>query len=427
MNKLFWGIDICASWIEIFFSCFFVMNRFQIEKTDRRNWSTLLATTMAILVFLFNRFELFSFVHTVIFLGLEIWAIYRYVQKKLAKILFYVIFTIVLIGICDGFSILVVEMLGNYQTDEWFTQVGIMRMIATIISKMLYIVFIMIADMFVREASVVKRWYIVVCVLIEIALMSGLYLVVVGTHSPYKIGIFLGIVCVFLFGNIMFRYLFQRQERHMNVELLRLRNEMLEKSLKDTEELYGFWRKAVHDYKHKILVINNYVEENRIEELKHFLAEEQKYISREMFYQRTGNHVVDTVLNVKKQQALELGIVFTFSAYLPEKMGIQDIHLATIVGNVVDNAIQAKSIIKQPWVEVKMEMNNNVLLLKVDNGYIGEEIDFSKSIKSECYFHGIGLRSVRDILKEYDGYMQLKQLEDKVRCVITVPIASIEL
>lgn len=425
MSILCWGLDICASWIEIFFSCFFVMNRFQIEKKDRRNWSLLLATAMAILVFLFNRFELFSFVHTVIFLGLEVWAIYRYVQKKLAKIIFYVIFTIVLIGICDGMAILIVEMLENCQKDQWFAQMGTLRMMAIIISKILYLFFIIIADMFAREASIVKRWYLVLGILIELVLMSGLSFIFMRGHSSYKIGGFLGIVSVFLLGNILLRYLFQRQEQRMNVTLLQLRNEMLEKSLKDTEEVYGFWRKAVHDYKHKILVINDYVEENRIEELKSFLAEEQKYISREMFYQRTGNNVVDTVLNVKKQQAMELGIVFTFSAYLPEKMRIQDIHLATIVGNVVDNAIQAKSDIKQPWVEVKMETKNNVLLIKVDNGYIGEEIDFSKSRKPEGCFHGIGLQSVRDLLKEYDGSMQLKQLEDKVRCVISVPIESV--
>ena len=192
------------------------MNRFQIEKKDRRNWSLLLATAMAILVFLFNRFELFSFVHTVIFLGLEVWAIYRYVQKKLAKIIFYVIFTIVLIGICDGMAILIVEMLENCQKDQWFAQMGTLRMMAIIISKILYLFFIIIADMFAREASIVKRWYLVLGILIELVLMSGLSFIFMRGHSSYKIGGFLGIVSVFLLGNILLRYLFQRQEMRKN-------------------------------------------------------------------------------------------------------------------------------------------------------------------------------------------------------------------
>lgn len=93
-----------------------------------------------------------------------------------------------------------------------------------------------------------------------------------------------------------------------------------------------------------------------------------------------------------------------------------------MLGNVVDNAIQAKSNIENPWVEVKMKVKNDVLLIKVDNGYVGELINFEKTKKDELYVHGIGLRSVQDILSEYDGNFQINQLEDKVRCVISVPI-----
>ena len=425
-NELCWLAEIVASWIEVYFSCSLVMKRFRIDKTERKNWSCFLASAMAVLVFLFNKFALFSAFQTITIMALEVWAVYRYVEQMLWKIIFYVSFAMLLVGISDGLTILAINGAMGYPSSEWLTQVGGTRLLAIIISKMLFLVFMITAEFFIKESPLVKKRYIMLGGVLEILLILSLFVleknVSANGETKQAMVMFFGIILVFLLGNILLRHLLEKQEHTMKFRFLELRNEMLEQSLRDTEEVYGFWRKAVHDYKHKMLVINEYVEENRIDELRKFLSEEQKYINREMFYQKTGNPVVDTVLNVKKQQAVEAGITFTFSAYLPEKMSIKDIHLASLLGNVVDNAIQAKSNIENPWVEVKMKVKNNVLLIKVDNGYVGEPINFEKTRKEELYVHGIGLQSVQDILREYDGNFQINQLEDKVRCVISVPI-----
>ena len=163
---------------------------------------------MAVLVFLFNKFALFSAFQTITIMALEVWAVYRYVEQMLWKIIFYVSFAMLLVGISDGLTILAINGAMGYPSSEWLTQVGGTRLLAIIISKMLFLVFMITAEFFIKESPLVKKRYIMLGGVLEILLILSLFVMKknVSTNGETKqaLVMFFGIILVFLLGNSNF-------------------------------------------------------------------------------------------------------------------------------------------------------------------------------------------------------------------------------
>ena len=56
---------------------------------------------------------------------------------------------------------------------------------------------------------------------------------------------------------------------------------------------------------------------------------------------KTGNVSLDAILSAKIAQAKAEGIAVTVKANIPDKLTISDVELSIIIGNLLDNAIEA--------------------------------------------------------------------------------------
>ena len=59
------------------------------------------------------------------------------------------------------------------------------------------------------------------------------------------------------------------------------------------------------------------------------------------FYLNTGNNIVDIIINSKMNIAQSYGITITVNAKITNEIKIDDIDLSVILGNLIDNAIEA--------------------------------------------------------------------------------------
>ena len=109
---------------------------------------------------------------------------------------------------------------------------------------------------------------------------------------------------------IMFYFVIKMGESYQEkqkVELIEMKNNMLQKSLDETEQAFKLWRSSVHDYKNNVIALTQLAEDGNIEEIRKYLSRENKLIDRKMFYIRTGNSVVDTIINTKQNSAEKIG------------------------------------------------------------------------------------------------------------------------
>lgn len=197
-------------------------------------------------------------------------------------------------------------------------------------------------------------------------------------------------------------------------------NRFLERSLKEQENTFSMWRKSVHDYKNTILVIDSLIAQGKIDELGEFVHREQSSFEHKSEYFHTGNPTADTIINAKHATALSLGIPFTVNAAIPERCIISDIHLASILGNLLDNAIEAQSDEKEPFIHIQSSVINNLFMIKITNRCT-HSFNADLTSKKNKTMHGIGLKSVKNIVQSCDGEFTLEAHDDIVVAIIMIP------
>ena len=121
---------------------------------------------------------------------------------------------------------------------------------------------------------------------------------------------------------------------------------------------------------------------------------------------RTGNRVVDIVANTKLLKCREEGIK-TVVRIMSFPINISDTDICVLLGNLFDNAIEEcmgiqcereicfEFLNKKSYVNIKIKNSLKSSILRQN-----PELNTTKKDKN---LHGIGLRSVRDVVNKYEG------------------------
>lgn len=270
----------------------------------------------------------------------------------------------------------------------------------------------------VPKTDIPMVYLLVVCVFTVVSLVWNWALV--GTEGVislpeefYRMIMPLFVIVFFLFQIVVVFFVFKIAETHQQKQttaMIEFSNKMLQKSLDETEQTFELWRQSVHDYKNHVIVLKQLADENRLEEIKAFLVEESDSIGKQLFMIRTGNSVVDTLVNLKRALAERHRTAFLVHGTLPMKMVVEDMDLANILGNLLDNAIEASIKENDAYIDLSIKQEKNFFLLSVRNKCTNAcEKEIHTSTKAHPEFHGIGLKSVKRAVKKYDGQMHVEQ------------------
>lgn len=184
-------------------------------------------------------------------------------------------------------------------------------------------------------------------------------------------------------------------------------------------------RRLRHDMKNHLNIIGTFLRDNEIEQAKEYFQElNQEFASNLKVY--CPNKIVNAVLNSKEQLALGSNIQCDFQIDLETSPKIDDIDLCSILGNTIDNAIEALKKVPQ--------LSKRTLSLKAryTNGFFSYEIKNTKinkiqkkggrflTDKIEKEAHGIGLRNVQTIVEKYNGDMEISYTDDTFTVTIVI-------
>lgn len=204
----------------------------------------------------------------------------------------------------------------------------------------------------------------------------------------------------------------------------------MQEHMEDMERIYSGIRGMKHDMKNTLCVIHSLSagdDAKRNEELQAYLSEMNRSIENLEVRFKTGNMVADTLLNMKYHEAvrdisdLKMDVD---KLLLPQGLVIHSYDIGVILGNAVDNAIEAcrKLKAKEPeadaFIRVSSMQKGNLLILKVENSFDGRLVirsqdEFPITDKADKKFHGIGLAKIKNTAKKYQGTMDFK-IKDRV-------------
>ena len=217
----------------------------------------------------------------------------------------------------------------------------------------------------------------------------------------FAVGTLLLLSSIFLF------IAYQRNIEREN-ELFQLKNEMnrieTEKTYydileKQNEDLMIY----AHDAKNHLTAIRSLNTDPQIEEYINKMSESLAFYSK---VSHSGNKTLDVIINKYLTECEIKGVTFTFDIRLKNLEYVQDYDLVTILGNLLDNALEAAEKSEKREISISTDYRNTYDVLIITNScdtkpkLVNEKLFTTKSDKQ---FHGVGLKSVAKTLKKYNG------------------------
>ena len=137
--------------------------------------------------------------------------------------------------------------------------------------------------------------------------------------------------------------LFQKKE----LNFYKLQEKELDQYAVEVEMVYRQLRGIKHDYRNHLQGMSAFVETDQLGELQLYIQQLNNELNQVDSIIRTGNTMIDALVNTKLTVAQEQGVVLYATAIAPEKLSIANIDLAIILGNLLNNAIDATGKDKQ--------------------------------------------------------------------------------
>ncbi len=194
----------------------------------------------------------------------------------------------------------------------------------------------------------------------------------------------------------------------------------MQEHIQETERIYSGIRSMKHDMKNTLAVVmqlamGSSAQENA--ELQTYLADLNQTMDGLEFRFKTGNTVVDTLLNMKYHEAVHTIPDLQMDAdrlLFPETLLIQSYDIGIILGNALDNAIEAcrKLKEKEPDAETFIRLSSfqkgKMFFIEAENSFDGNVIrrrhkEFPETDKADKETHGIGLSNIRKAAEQYHG------------------------
>ena len=166
-----------------------------------------------------------------------------------------------------------------------------------------------------------------------------------------------------------------------------------------------------HDSKNHILALKALLQKKDWEEADRYLDAMQDFMGNPKEYASTGNDTVDSLLNYKLQKAGSLLHKVEVNITIPEKLILQSFDLNVVLGNLLDNAIEAAALTQKKELRLTMKLEKGVLFLNIRNscqGIADGKIQHLETTKKDGADHGLGLGNVRRIVEKYHGDMELR-------------------
>lgn len=134
------------------------------------------------------------------------------------------------------------------------------------------------------------------------------------------------------------------------------------------------------------------------------------------------NETANVVLSSKAEAARRLGLQAEFQAALPRDLPIADPDLCALLGNAIDNAMEAAQKAANKKVRLRCRTDKGLFMLQVENALTGDERPDLSTTKKDKAAHGFGLAGMREIAARYGGSLEAGPREGRFELVVCLPL-----
>ena len=197
--------------------------------------------------------------------------------------------------------------------------------------------------------------------------------------------------------------------KYVEKKNIEYQNRLLERQVQEVQNIYMTMRGWRHDYHNHLQSMKAYVKMGQYEKLDEYLALLEQDLDQVNQLIKSGNVNLDAILNSKISLALKNGIEVDYKATCPEELTVSDIDLCALIGNLIDNAVEACEKLpegERRFIRLYIGVLKKQLYISITNATneVVRKLD-SEYITNKRGNHGHGLKRINLVVDKYEGYI----------------------
>lgn len=213
-------------------------------------------------------------------------------------------------------------------------------------------------------------------------------------------------------------YILKEENTQLNMQFLQYEN--LKNRLEDA-------RRAKHDLKQSMTVIQSYLRDNNMKGLQQFIGQYIETLPSDSPIVYCSNYALNALIVYYENLAREHAIAFHAEIEYPDSLCISSSDSTVLFGNLLENATEAcmRSNVAHPSISFQIKVLHDMLIITLDNSYSGviqKQGDSFLSSKSQRI--GIGTSSIQRIAEKYHGIVKFDYDEHEFHVSVLLNIAS---
>lgn len=319
-------------------------------------------------------------------------------------------------------------------------QINYFRLVGIILSK---IIFCLIIYLDIGRLKEMYNWLkqlsiyptlILIIVNLFIVFMTFIFysFADVNSNGEFAYILAMGIAAIIVSGVIVWiiKKMIDQQKKEFILQIKEKEYENQQIYFNHIQDVIQTLRAQRHDFNNYISTIYGLIQLEKLEEAKKYILNLSKDVSDLNEIVNVQHPVVGAVLNMKKEKAARSKIDFIADIDIPSQLPFDFVDMSTILGNLLDNAIEAcekisntytkiqtQIYIKDSYMIIKIENSKNNKIVLSDNkliGYVTTKLDKEN--------HGLGLKNVMKAVSKYDGIINVQDKGKEFLVDIALPI-----
>ena len=205
-------------------------------------------------------------------------------------------------------------------------------------------------------------------------------------------------------------YEMRERESILDLQVTNLKVRMEEISAADEK-----FRMERHNFRHKMQTISELIDKEEYTGLKNLVLEYDKSIGDTKVRRYCKNAVIDAVFAAYIRSAENKDIRVTTKIVLPDKLGINETELATVIANALENAINACENVDEDdrYIDVQVIIEPH-FMLQISNSFDGNiEFDENGVPANSDEEHGFGMRSILAFCEKNGAFYEFKAEQNR--------------
>ena len=231
----------------------------------------------------------------------------------------------------------------------------------------------------------------------------------------------LGVIAVNIISYYQFIKISRLSQQKFELTMLNREMEYYKNHLQDIKKLYGEIRATRHDMKNHLTCLSVLIQEGKYTEALDYIdCLKDMKVLRTRNYVETSMESLNCLLNSKITYCEEnkIDVKPIISADLRP---FSNLDLTVLLGNLLDNAIEACQQCDRPKIELAIFDRKNYLSISVSNTVAAPVLETNPDLhttKQIPDYHGVGTTSIQNIVQRYQGMINYSEEKNVFICNI---------